>query len=125
VVKSWNSWDGTCYTGSASQSTSGNTADAAGPTDGAVVLLRPNLSDSGVQTLARNLTGALSQSAITADISMRGDTSLQPRDIVTIPGTGPGFNTPYSIKSIRRRFSPVDGFTQRVKAVAVGDSLPD
>ena len=123
VVKSWNSWDGKAYVASASQSANGGAATAVAQTDGAVVLLRSNLSDAGVETMAQNLNGALSQNAMVVDISMPGETLLRPRDTITVIGDGLGFNIPYSVKSIRRRFSPTEGFTQRVMATTSELSL--
>jgi phage protein D len=120
VVKSWNSW-----TNRASLSSQQQAADQVPSALGSgansateFVLVKPNLAPADVERLAQSYSAALNKQTIGVEIAMPGEPFLRPGDVLTVGGSGTGFDMEYTIASVRRRFSSTAGYVQHVHGFA-------
>lgn len=126
VVKSWNSWLGAVSLSAENQSPFQITSNSVGLDNNAgieMAIVRPNLSQQGTQQMAQRYLEMLSDRALQVEITMPGDLTLRPRDILSIVGTGSNFDTDYIVRSIRRQFSSTTGFIQYIKGYASQSSV--
>jgi hypothetical protein len=118
VVKSWNSWLGQSLScagdlpsGQATVVDSGLKGDSAIE----IAIIKPNLTAEGTESLAQRHLGTLSQTALTVQITMPGEMSMKPRDVITITGSDTVYDASYIISSVHRHFSATAGFIQYVR----------
>ncbi len=124
TVKSWNSWMGRAFYYSGDQSPTsiaGGAVDFSDASSLEVAIVRPNLSSQSTQELANRNIDALNERSLTIQITMPGETTMKPRDLLTITGSQSAFDTDYVTKSVRREFSTSFGFIQYIQGSAVGD----
>jgi hypothetical protein len=125
TAKSWNSWLGQAqiYTDnqSTAQSALGLPALSADPGT-EIAIVRPNLSSEDAQQLVSQYLNALNEQALTVQITMPGELSLNPGDALTVTTGNSIFDGNYIIKSLRRRFSPTAGFVQYLQGYLMTDS---
>ena len=127
TAKSWNSWLGQALTHtddqSFGQSTFGLPALNADPgTEIAVV--RPNLTPQDAERIVIQRLDALNEQAITVQITMPGEMSLMPGDVLTVTSGNSIFDANFIVRSVRRRFSATTGFVQHIQGFAMTASSP-
>jgi phage protein D len=127
TVKSWNSWLGQALSHTDDQPSDESVlsiSDLHGDLGTNIAIVRPNLTAQGAEQLAKRHLDTSNQEALTIQITMPGEMSLKPRDLLTITGGFVGFDTNYIVKSVRRHFSTSAGFLQYVQGFAVGANSP-
>jgi hypothetical protein len=86
-----------------------------------VVLVRPNLTQQGVERMGQQYMNALRQKLFTVDIVMPGELLLKPGDIISLDDSSDGFPADYTVKSVRRHFSSSGGFVEYVTGQSSGN----
>jgi phage protein D len=127
TVKSWNSWLGRALNFTNDQSSDQVAPgvpglDADPGTEMAIV--KPNLTPQDAERVAKRHLVSLSEQVLTVQISMPGEISLKPRDILTVSGGGAGLDANYVVSSVRRNYSTIAGFTQYVHGFSMGPDWP-
>ena len=120
-TQSWNSWQSAMFTGVATADGEyGNpevsALDASQPLT--YVVTAPDLSPSSAEILAQRTLSRIENSEVQVAITMPGECSLKPLDILVVQTNGTTFDMAYTIVSIRRRYSARLGFIQHVRAQA-------
>jgi phage protein D len=127
IVKSWNSW-----LNHALEHTVGQSSDQVSP-DGAsltsdpgaeMAIIMPNLTSMDAERIATRYGNARSEQLLTIQVTMPGELSLKPRDVLTVTGNGAVFDAQYVVRSIRRSFSPTAGFVQYIQGYATNVTSP-
>jgi phage protein D len=115
VVKviSWNSKQVTAFTATAKRS--GTSGSATADTAQVYTFKVPGLTQDQAQQFANARLQEISLHERVVDVTIPGETSLTPRQLVALTGTGTSFDQNYYIDSIERSFSMDDGFMQTIK----------
>ena len=122
TVKSWNSWltQAFVHTDALSSEEFPSTAFAEiGSPDIGVTFVKPNLTPTETQDLAREFRGSSRDQLLNIDIVMPGDTNTRPGDVLSIQGIGVTFDSNYIVGSVRRHFSSSGGFIQYIHGFEV------
>jgi phage protein D len=122
TAKSWNSWLGQALTFTDDQSNDQPAFDF--PSLNAdpgieIAMVKPNLTPQSAEQLVSRRLDILNEEATTVQITMPGETSLMPGDLLNVASFLNTFNTDYIVKSVRRRFSTDTGFVQYVQGYAM------
>jgi hypothetical protein len=128
IAKSWNSWLNQAFHYVDEQSFEqdvSNTSEYANTPAVDVAIVRPNLTSQGVQQITQRYLAVENEQTLVVEITLPGGTSLSPRDVLTINGNGPGFDTDYVVKSVRRQFSSTTGFLEYVQGYAITSNASD
>jgi hypothetical protein len=118
TAKSWNSWLCQTFTNTNQQSTdqSGFSLSALDADPGTeIAMVSPNLTPHDVERLVTQRLDALNEQVLTVQIVMPGELAFLPGDILSITSGLGTFDSDYTIKSIRRRFSSAGGFLQYIQ----------
>jgi phage protein D len=125
TVKSWNSWRGQLsqYTDpqSSQQDTTDGTGLANGPGIGTVVI-KPNLSPQGAENLYKRCLNSINERAISVEITMPGEMTIKPCDIISVRGSKTCFDSDYVVRTVRRQYSSTTGFVQIIQGFVSADS---
>lgn len=117
-VRSWHSAKGVGFTktaraiGARSASSSSSSGETKRPQR--YVFVRPNLSEDQAQKLANSMLADLSKHERTVTVTMPGELSLSPRQMVAVQGTNSSWDQAYFIADITRRLSMDEGFQMTV-----------
>lgn len=112
-VVSWNSKQRTAFTATAKRSGAGGSAAA----DSAQLYTYkvPGLTQDQAQRFANARLEEISKHERLVDVTIPGETSLTPRQLVNLTGTGTSFDQSYYIDAIDRSMSVDDGFIQTIR----------
>ena len=127
IVKSWNSWLRQVSLSTEEQisgqaSDDGN--DLSNDSGIEIAIVKPNLSSQGADQLAQRYMNAINKQDYIVEIAMPGDVTTKPHDILLVHTSGTSFDTSYTVKSVRREFSPASGFIQFIQGSAAGENSP-
>ena len=109
-VVSWNAKQQTAFTATAKRSGKG-----AGSNPQIYTFKVPGLDQSQAQALANAKLSDITRHERVIDVTMPGDLSLQPRQLVGLAGTGTAFDQTYFVDEISRRLSVDEGFIQTIR----------
>ncbi len=126
TVKSWNSWLGqtSCYTnGTSSNSKLPDAVTIADNSAMEMAIIKPNLTDENARGMALRYMDTINRQMLTIDVAMPGEIMMNPYDVLTLSTGAAEFDTEYVIRSIRRHFSAIAGFSQRVQGYSVGGAV--
>lgn len=128
TVKSWNSWLSQVSLHTDDQSSGSAVPDTTDLNDAPgteIAIVRPNLSPQDAERLAQQCLAALNEQQLKVEIVMPGEFSLRPLDVLSVSGSGAGFDTDYIVRSVRRHFSSTAGFVEYIQgfATAAGSTL--
>jgi hypothetical protein len=123
TVKSWNLW-----LNQVSLFTDDQSSDVAAPdvtnlndTPGTeIAIVRPNLTPQGAERLAQQYSAAFIEQQLKVEIVMPGEFLVRPLDVLSVSGSGAGFDTDYIVRSVRRHFSSTAGFVEYIQGFAIG-----
>ena len=112
-VVSWNSKQQTAFTATAKRS--GTSGSATSDTAQVYTYKVPGLTQDQAQQFANARLQEISAHERVVEAVIPGETSLTPRQQVTLSGTGTSFDQAYFIDAIDRSFSMDEGFIQTVR----------
>jgi hypothetical protein len=118
TAKSWNSWLCQTFTNTNQQSTdqSGFSLSALDADPGTeIAMVSPNLTPHDVERLVSQRLDALNEQVLTVQIVMPGELAFLPGDVLSVTSGLGTFDSDYTIKAIRRRFSSAGGFLQYIQ----------
>jgi hypothetical protein len=121
TAKSWNSWLDQAFTHSDDRPTDQSTFNVPVLSVDAgteIALIRPNLTPQDAERLVNQHLDALNEQTTTMHITMPGEMSLAPGDLLTVTSEVDVFDATYAIRSVRRRFSTAVGFVQYIHGYA-------
>ena len=116
-VKSWNSYQNSAFIECAYATMISNDG-ITGLTGSAqrYIFVQPNLTSDGARKLAQRKLAELTQHERMLELTMPGELTLTPRNMIALGGTGSDFDQSYYIDSIERRIRYDGGFVQRIRA---------
>ena len=119
VVRSWHSGKGTGFSKSAraigaKSASAAKSSNQVGSGTQRFVFVRPNLSEDQALKLAQSILADLSKHERTASITMPGDLTLSPRQMLRIEGTNSSWDQTYFIAEITRDISFDAGFQSHI-----------
>jgi hypothetical protein len=120
-VRSWNSQQARAFTktaraaGTKRPSASGTSAFGKGVTTQNYAFVKPNLTEDQAQQVANQLAIDLSKHERVIEVSMPGDLTLTPRNLVRLEGTATSWDQTYYVDEIHRSLSFSDGFKQTLR----------
>ncbi len=88
----------------------------ASSTNGAQVMLGPNLAPGAIARAMAQIIAETTQQARSIEITMPGETEITARSSIRLQGTGTDFDCVYDVECVDRMFSPVSGFRERIRA---------
>jgi hypothetical protein len=128
IVKSWNSWLGQLSQYTDNQLSVEVPPDGAGLNDSSgaeTAVIRPNLTSQGAQQLYQRCLNSLNEQNTRVEITMPGELTLRPGDVMSVVGSNTDFDSHYTIKSIRRQYSSTAGFVQHIQGfLTIASSNP-
>ena len=95
TVKSWNSWLGQLSQVTDPQSSEQDAAVDTGLPDASgieISIVKPNLTPQGAENLCQRCLSSISERETGVEITMPGDMTIKPCDVISISGSGTGFN---------------------------------